>query len=112
MNVAKQTLKPLTWLFESGVENEDDLSESSESVFDFLDEDEEKENSGDLLATRVNRGVSIWRSLVLLMLLAAGATTSILAFYILRDEEDEDFEVSVSAIFVGGLQGLRPSHLT
>ncbi|KAL7562526.1 hypothetical protein ACA910_008233 [Epithemia clementina (nom. ined.)] len=92
MNVAKNTLRPLTRFFESGVE---ECSDSSDSAFQvFEDEQLYEKDSGSKFATREDRRVIVWRSLVLLMLLGAGATTSVFTYYVLNNEQDEDFEVS------------------
>ena len=87
-------LKPIVSLFESGIE--DESSDSSENV-SLAFEDEEKINTANKLATDENRRVILWRSLVLLVLLAAGAATSGLTFYVIKNEDDEDFEDSVSS---------------
>lgn len=47
------------------------------------------------------RRVRIWRYLVIIMLLCAGATTSALTYSLLHSEEEDDFETSVSRNFLG-----------
>ncbi|KAL7572962.1 hypothetical protein ACA910_007464 [Epithemia clementina (nom. ined.)] len=58
-------------------------------------------------ATRtVTRRVTVWRSLVLAMLLAAGATTSALSYWVLKDEQTQDFKVSFH-LLIENLQDVR-----
>mmetsp|Transcript_2536 Transcript_2536/g.6381 ORF Transcript_2536/g.6381 Transcript_2536/m.6381 type:complete len:1225 (+) Transcript_2536:138-3812(+) len=105
-NVAmRATLKPLAMvgqaLFTSGIGDFDSGMISSDdedsTVFDV--EGEGRSRGVDaltqtLMAKKETRGVNIWRALVLLSLLAAGATTSVFAYKILNDEAQEDFEYS------------------
>ena len=100
MSAARNPLKPLTnpiaKFFESIHEHESSESSDDESLF----VEDKIDDNGTKFAKRENRGVNIWRFLVALMLLAAGATTSILTYVILNDEEKEDFHVSVSAFLI------------
>ena len=63
-------------------------------------DDTSVDTTGDRMkdvAAKETRKVRIWRYLVILMLLVAGASTSVLTYFLLHGEEEEDFETSVSA---------------
>lgn len=57
---------------------------------------EETDTKVKSLADKESRNVRLWRYLVILVLLAAGGTASALTFKLLHDEEEGDFETSVS----------------
>lgn len=80
-------------------------------IFDSFVQSDESEDEEELLATEQNadeatgvrkvarkdsKKVKVWRYLVIIMLLVAGASTSALTYLLLNGEEEDDFETSVS----------------
>jgi hypothetical protein len=73
---------------ESSIETGHDVGKEED------DRDEVKEIQK--LAKRETRNIKVWRSIVVLLLLAVGASVSTLTFIFLRDEETDDYVDAVS----------------
>ena len=86
-----KSMRESLFMFDSFVEDSDEEEEVLPTQEETVDVTGVRK-----VARKDSKKVKVWRYLVLLMLLVAGASTSALTYMLLNGEEEDDFETSVS----------------